>query len=208
MRAAIGAGRARLVRQLLTESLLIAVGGALLGRSRWPTPGLNAIIALVPPNTIPDESEIVINGAVLAFTVGVSMATALIFGLAPAWQGSSIDLTESLKDGARSVTGGRRQAIMSNGLVVAEVALSVMLLVGAALMMRTLVAMQDVDLGIRPERLMTMRVPLVETRYPDSAPARGASSRRCSAGSKPRLACEAAAVSSGVHPFARLDDPD
>jgi putative ABC transport system permease protein len=106
LRAAIGAGRARLVRQLLTESLLIAVGGALLGIP-LAYAGLNAIIALVPPDTIPDESEIVINGAVLAFTVGISMATAVIFGLAPAWQGSSIDLTESLKDGA---VGDRRQA--------------------------------------------------------------------------------------------------
>ena len=200
LRAAIGAGRARLVRQLLTESLLIAVGGALLGIP-LAYAGLNAIIALVPPDTIPDESEIVINGAVLAFTVGVSMATAVIFGLAPAWQGSSIDLTESLKDGARSVTGGRRQAIMSNGLVIAEVALSVMLLVGAALMMRTLVAMQDVDLGVRPERLMTMRVPLVETRYPD-ATRRVTFFQSLLARLETAPGVRGAAVSSGVHPFA------
>jgi predicted permease len=167
VRSAIGAGRARLTRQLLTESLLIALGGVLLGVPLAYL-GLNAIIALVPPNTIPDESEIVINGGVLAFTIAVSSVTALIFGLAPAWQGSMVDLTESLKDGARSVTGGRRQAFISRGLVVAEVALSVMLLVGAALMMRTLVAMQDVDLGVRTERLLTLRVPLIETRYPDA----------------------------------------
>ena len=199
LRAAIGAGRARLVRQLLTESLLIALGGALLGIP-LAYGGLNAIIALVPPDTIPDESEIVINGAVLAFTVGISMATAVIFGLAPAWQGSSIDLTESLKDGARSVTGGRRQAIMSNGLVIAEVALSVMLLVGAALMMRTLVAMQNVDLGVRPERLMTMRVPLVETRYPD-ATRRVAFFQSLLTRLENAPGVRGAAVSSGVHPF-------
>ena len=129
------------------------------------------------------------------------MATALIFGLAPAWQGSFTDLTESLKDGARSVTGGRRQAIVSNGLVVAEVALSVMLLVGAALMMRTLVAMQDLDLGIRPERLMTMRVPLVETRYPDSD-RRVAFFQALLGRLETAPGVRAAAVSSGVHPFA------
>ena len=200
VRAAIGAGRARLARQLLTESLLIALGGVVVGVPLAYL-GLNAIIALVPPDTIPDESEIVINGAVLAFTVAVSMATALIFGLAPAWQGSFTDLTESLKDGARSVTGGRRQAIVSNGLVVAEVALSVMLLVGAALMMRTLVAMQDLDLGIRPERLMTMRVPLVETRYPDSD-RRVAFFQALLGRLETAPGVRAAAVSSGVHPFA------
>jgi putative ABC transport system permease protein len=164
VRAAIGAGRARLVRQLLTESLLIAAGGVLLGVPLAYL-GLNAIVALVPPETIPDESEVAINGAVLAFSTAVSALTALIFGLAPAWQGSRTDLASSLKEGARSVTGGHRR--LSSALVVAEVALSVMLLVGAALMMRTLLAMQDVDLGIRTERLLTLRVPLVETQYPD-----------------------------------------
>jgi len=199
VRAAIGAGRGRLARQLLTESVLIAAGGALVGIPLAYL-GLNAIIALVPPNTIPDESEIVINGAVLAFTVAVSMATALIFGLAPAWQGSSTDLTESLKDGARSVTGGKHQAIVSNGLVVAEVALSVMLLVGAALMMRTLVAMQGVDLGIQPERLMTMRVPLAETRYPD-AERRVAFFQALLGRLDAVPGIRAAAISTGTHPF-------
>src|SRR5690606_28344947 len=83
LRAAIGAGRARLLRQLLTESALIAVGGVLVGVPLAYL-GLNAVIALVPPDTIPDESEIAINGGVLGFTVLVSMATALVFGLAPA----------------------------------------------------------------------------------------------------------------------------
>ncbi len=205
VRAAIGAGRARLTRQLLTESLLIAAGGALLGVPLAYL-GLNAIIALVPQGTIPDESEIVINGAVLAFTVAVSMTTALIFGLAPAWQGSAIDLTESLKDGARSVTGGRRQAVISNGLVIAEVALSVMLLVGAALMMRTLVAMQEVDLGIRPERLLTMRVPLAETRYPDPE-RRIAFFQALLARLDGAPGVRGVGLNTGVHPFAGWNAP-
>ena len=209
LRSAVGAGRARLARQLLTESLLIALGGAAVGIP-LAYAGLTAVIALVPPNTIPDESEIVINGAVLGFTVIVSAATALLFGLAPAWQASSTDLTESLKEGARSVTGGRRHVAISSGLVVAEVALSVMLLVAAALMMRTLVAMHNVDLGIRPDVVLTMRVPLAESRYPDPA-------RRVAFFQSllTRLATipgvRAAGLNAGLHPFGgwttRLDVP-
>ena len=205
LRAAIGAGRARLLRQLLTESALIAAGGVLVGVPLAYL-GLNAIIALVPPDTIPDESEIAINGGVLAFTILVSMATALVFGLAPAWQASATDLTESLKEGARSVTGGGRRALVSNGLVVAEVALSVMLLVGASLMMRTLLAMQDVDLGITTERLLTMRVPLVETRYPD-AERRVAFFQALLARLEGVPGIRAAGLNTGVHPFGGWTTP-
>ena len=199
VRAAVGAGRSRLARQLLTESLLIALGGAAIGIP-LAYGGLETVIALVPPNTIPDESEIAINGAVLAFTVVVSAATALVFGLAPAWQASSADLTESLKEGARSVTGGRRQAAISGGLVVAEVALSVMLLVGAALMMRTLVAMQNVEFGVRPEVVLTMRVPLAESRYPD-AERRTAFFQDLLARLATVPGIRAAGLNAGLHPF-------
>ena len=203
VRAAIGAGRARLVRQLLTEGLLIAAGGVLLGVPMAYL-GLNAIVALIPPDTIPDESEIAINGAVLAFTVAISAITALVFGLAPAWQSSRTDLASSLKEGARSVAGGRRR--LSSGLVVAEVALSVMLLVGAALMLRTLIAMQDVDLGIRTERLLTMRVPLVETRYPDRE-RRVAFFQDVLARLEHMPGVRAAGLNTGVHPFGGWNTP-
>lgn len=166
VRAALGAGRGRLIRQLFTESLLLAVGGGVLGIP-LAYAALRAIIVLVPPGTIPDESEIAVNSAVLIFTVSVSLLTAILFGLFPAWHASKAHLVESLKDASRSVSGGGRQALVRNGLVVAEVALSVMLLVGASLMMRSLLALQQVDLGIRADRLLTMRIPLSDQRYPE-----------------------------------------
>jgi putative ABC transport system permease protein len=168
VRAALGARRSRLLRQLLTESLLLAVPGSALGIVLAYV-GLTAIIALVPAGTIPDESEISINSAVLIFTVLISVLTAVVFGLAPAWQASKPELAKSLKDARGAVSGGRGQVVVRNGLVVAEVALSVMLLVGATLMMRTLLALQDVDLGIRTDRLLTLRIPLPDQRYPDPA---------------------------------------
>jgi putative ABC transport system permease protein len=168
MRSALGAGRGRLIRQLLTESVLLALAGGVLGTA-LAYGALRAIIALVPRNTIPDESVVEINATVLLFTVAVCLATAIVFGLAPAWQASKTNLVESLKDTGRSLGGGRRQTWLRGTLVVVEVALSVMLLVGASLMLRTLVAMQRADLGIRTERLLTVRVPLPESRYANAA---------------------------------------
>ena len=168
VRAALGARRSRLLRQLLSESLLLAVPGSALG-ILLAYVGLTAIIAIVPAGTIPDESEISINSAVLIFTVLISVLTAVVFGLAPAWQASKPELAKSLKDARGAVSSGRGQVHVRNGLVVGEVALSVMLLVGATLMMRTLLALQDVDLGIRTDRLLTLRIPLPDQRYPDAA---------------------------------------
>jgi predicted permease len=168
VRAALGAGRLRLLRQLLTESLALALASGLLGVG-LAYAGLQAIIAIVPPDTIPDEAVIAINTPVLLFTLGVSVLTALIFGMAPALHASTGDLVNALKSTGRGVTGGVGQRWLRGSLVVVEVALSLMLLVGASLMIRTLMAMEDVNLGIRPDRLLTMRVPLDEQRYPDAA---------------------------------------
>jgi predicted permease len=166
LRAALGAGRLRLARQLLTESLVLALGGAGAGIALAYL-GLDVILALVPPGTIPDESEVVINLPVLAFTLAASMVTALLFGLAPAYHACAGNLSEPLKQAARSVSGSLRQKILRHAMVVSEVALSLMLLVGASLMIRTLIAMQSVDFGFQPERILTLRIPLSEQRYPE-----------------------------------------
>jgi predicted permease len=166
VRAALGASRARIIRQLLTESLLIALAGGVLGvlLAVW---SLQAILAIVPPNTIPDESEITLNTPVMLFALAVSMLTSVIFGLAPALHTATRDLANPLREAGRSLAGSRRQAFLRKGLVIAEVALSLMLLVGAGLMIRTVLAMQNVDFGFRTDRVLTMRVPLPEQRYPD-----------------------------------------
>jgi predicted permease len=150
VRAAMGAGRLRLVRQLLTESLLLSTVGAVLG-ILFAYLCLGAVLRLVPPFTIPDESEITINGPVLLFTLGITIATAIVFGLAPAWQGSSQHLANPLKESART-TGSRSRAWFRAGLVVTEVALSLVLLVGSGLSLRTLLNRQSMNAGPDPDR--------------------------------------------------------
>jgi predicted permease len=199
VRASLGAGRGRLLRQLLTESLLLAAAGGAVGVAlAYAT--LRAMIAIVPPNTIPDEARIAMNVPVLVFTVAVSVTTALLFGLAPALHGCVPNLVESLKSGARTAGAGHGQGMLRNGLVVAEVALSMMLLAGAALMMRTLVRLQAIDLGFRPDRVLTMRVPLSSTRYPD-APRRNTFFRDLLARVSGVPGVAAAGINSGFHPF-------
>ncbi|HYK91652.1 MAG TPA: ABC transporter permease, partial [Acidobacteriota bacterium] len=139
VRAALGASRLRLIRQLLTESLLLALGGGLLGVA-FAYAGLRAILAIVPPDTIPDEAVIAINTPVLLFTLGICALTALIFGLAPAFQASAAEPASPLRGAGRGITGGLRQRWLRGSLVVAEVALSLMLLAGASLMIRTVLA--------------------------------------------------------------------
>jgi predicted permease len=166
VRLALGASRSRLVRQLLTESLLLALIAGAVGTA-LAFAGLPAILSLVPPGTIPDEAEIAINRSVLFFTLAVSAGASVLCGLAPALHSSRRDLAVSMREVSRSVAGG--PSFIRSSLVVAEVALSLMLLAGSSLLIRTFVAMQHVPLGFQPERFLTLRVPLPATRYPDAA---------------------------------------
>jgi putative ABC transport system permease protein len=165
LRASLGAGRWRLVRQLLTESAVLAVAGGLLGiglarLSLW------AVTAVIPPGTIPDESHVRLNTPVLLFALGIAAVSTLVFGLAPAWRLARTDASQVLRDG-RSAGAGARHARLRGGLVAAELALAVVLLVGTGLMARTLIGMQQIPLGFDPTRVLTMRVPLPDTRYPE-----------------------------------------
>ncbi len=168
VRAALGGSRWRLVRQLLTESVLLALAGGIVGTA-FAYGALRVILTLVPPNTIPDESEVAVNVPVLLFALAVSAATSVIFGLAPALHTCTRDLTNPLRSSGRSVTGGTAQTLLRKGLVVGAVALSIMLMVGASLMIRTVLAVGRVGLGFQPDRVLTLRVPLPERKYSDPA---------------------------------------
>ena len=162
LRAALGASRMRLVRQMLTESLLLAVMGGVVGvfLAYW---GIRLLIAFGPDN-IPRLSEITIDPRVLAFTFGISLLTGVLFGLVPALQASRPDLNDALKEGSRGSTGGRSRTLR-NVFVVAEVSLALVLLIGAGLMIRSFMRLQSVQTGFQPENVLTMRVQLPRAKY-------------------------------------------
>jgi putative ABC transport system permease protein len=164
LRAAVGASRARIVRQLLTESLLLAGFGGLCGLlvAQW---GTEALIKTVPQN-IPRISTIQLDGAVLAFTLLVSLGTGIVFGLVPAWQASHVDLNASLKSGTRTGGAGEHRGRLRNGLVVGEVALSLVLLICAGLLIQSFARLGHVQPGLRAERLLTAGIRLPTITYP------------------------------------------
>jgi putative ABC transport system permease protein len=163
IRTALGASRSRIVRQLLTESLLLSFAGGVLGllAAHW---GVKLIIA-ISPDSIPRFREIGLDARVLAFTIGVSVLTGVIFGLAPALQASKPDLNETLKEAGRGSTG--RRHIMRSVLVVSEVALTLVLLIGAGLMLRSFYRLQRVDPGFVADNLLTFNVSLPQKKYPE-----------------------------------------
>ena len=166
IRAAVGARRARLVRQMLTESLLLSFLGGLSGLLLG-TAGVEALVALRPPR-IPRLDEVGVDSTVLLFTVGAAVLTGLIFGLVPALSATRTNLTEGLKEGrSRGPAGGGGK--LKNTLVVAEVSLALVLLLGAGLMMKSFLLLQQVDPGIRLDNLLTFRVTQFEMRYPSPA---------------------------------------
>ena len=199
VRAALGAGRGRLVRQLLTESLVLSLAAAVLG-TLLAYAGLPVLLSLVPPDTIPDESEVSINTVVLTFTLLVSIVTSIVCGLASALHAGRRDLAVALREAGRGLAGGSRQAMLRKAFVVAQVALSLMLLAGSAVLLRAFLGMQRVDLGMTPDRILTMRVPLPSRVYPDAA-RRGAFFRQLLQNVQSVPGVAAAAVNTGLHPI-------
>ncbi len=168
VRAALGASRFRLVRQLLAESFLLAISGAILGIF-FAGAGVKALAAVIPEFTIASETVIEMNGAVLLFALVVGVSTVFLFGLVPALQASRCDLHDSLRDTGKGVGRTVGRAGLRNAVIVLEVALSLTLLFTAGLFMRSFVALQGVPLGLRMENVLTARIPLPPARYKTAA---------------------------------------
>ncbi len=168
IRAALGASRWRVVRQLFLESLLLGLGGTVLGCG-LAFAGIKALVATIPDGAIPKEAEIGLDLPVLAFSLGLTIFTTLLFGLAPALQLARRNIVEPLKDSGRGVSGGFRRGRLRNALVVVELALSLVLLTGAGVMMRTFVALQTVDLGFNPHNILVARLPFPKGQYETAA---------------------------------------
>ncbi len=171
IRASLGAGRLRLMSQLLTESVVLAVSGGVLGLGLafWL---VRLLHTLVPEFLLAGFAEIAIDWRVLGFSLALSILTGLVFGVAPAWRASRLNLHDVLKESGRSAATGRSHARFRSVLVASEVALSLVLLVCAGLMIRSLEAMRNVDPGFRPDHLLTMRLSMAENRYPDATAVR------------------------------------
>ncbi|MET0626229.1 MAG: ABC transporter permease [Pyrinomonadaceae bacterium] len=167
IRTALGAGRARVVRQLLTESLLLAIVGGALGLllAWW---GVELLVAMSPRDVL-DLGGVGVNVPVLLFTLGVSLLTGVVFGVVPAFEASRVSTSESLKDGAKGTTMGKRGGRLRGAFVVAEIALALVLLVGAGLMLKSFARLRSVDPGFEPANLLTMRVSLPTRKYKEDA---------------------------------------
>ncbi len=163
VRAAMGAGAARLVRQVFTESILLAIVAGALSLA-VATLALRLIVAAQPPNST-ELNSARLDGPVLAWSLAISIAAGLVFGLAPALFLARRDSAEVLKDGTRTATGSRAARHVRSGLVVLEVALSVVLLIGSGLLIRTLVAMQRMDFGIEPRHLAAVSLRLTDKQF-------------------------------------------
>lgn len=163
IRLALGASRGRIVSQMLTESMLLAAGGATLGTALawWSVRALRA----ANPDFLPRVDAIQVDTTALLFTLGCAMLTGLIFGIAPALTAVRGNTQESLKEGGRSIAGGARQGLR-RALVVAEVALSLILLVGAGLLLKTFWNLTRVNVGFEPRGLMSTQLGLTDERYP------------------------------------------
>ena len=163
VRTALGASRIRLIRQLLAESLLLALGGAALG-TLFAWAGVRVLSTSMPHNTIASETVIEMNGAVLLFALVIGVATIFIFGLVPALQASHCDLQDSLRDSGKGLSGTAGHAKLRSAVIVLEVALSLTLLFTAGLFIRSFNALSHVALGFRIDHVLTARLPLPQER--------------------------------------------
>jgi putative ABC transport system permease protein len=163
IRSALGAGKSRLVRQLLTESILLAaIGGAFgVAVAHW---GLDAIISL-NPGVVPRMDEVAVNGTVLLYTLGVAVLSGVLFGLTPAFLASSSRFRESLGQSSRGTPESSASSLVHNVLVVSEFSLALILLIGAGLLIRSFARLQSVSPGFDPSHILTMRVPLPPAQY-------------------------------------------
>ncbi len=163
IRAALGAGRGRLIRQLLTESVVLAICGGAAGvvLANW---GLDALLALAPTD-LPRSGDIRLNSAVLLFSLALSIMTGLVFGIAPAWLAARADVNEALKQGTRGSTEGGARGRLRGALVVVEVTFALVLLGGAGLLARSFMQLAKVDPGFIPENATLMRLSLPQKKY-------------------------------------------
>jgi putative ABC transport system permease protein len=170
IRAALGAGRNRLVRQFLTESLILAIGGGALGilGAVWGT----ALIETAATKLFPMLGAIAMDRTVLFFTAAVSILTGVVFGIIPAWRAARPDLNETLSDGGRSAGAASTRSPLRSVLVITEVALALVLLICAGLLIKTVVRLRSVDPGFKPDRIVTMNVWLPNAKYPKAADAK------------------------------------
>ena len=168
IRSALGASRWRVIRQLLTESILLSLLGGVAGLliAYWGVPALIAWIPQNQLNAMPFLKSLGLDTSILAFSFGLSLLTGLVFGLAPALQSSRLDLNEALKEGGRQTSASASHRLRS-AMVVTEIALAVVLLVGAGLMMKSLLRLLQTDIGFKSENLLTMTVVLPPSKYTD-----------------------------------------
>jgi len=165
LRSALGASRWGLVRLLLVESALLAAVGGALGLL-LASYGVDALVA-INPAAIPASKKIAIDGSVIAFTFLISLLAVALFGLAPAWQATKTDLSRALRENSRSATGARRLKLMRGAMVVAEISLSLVLLVSAGLLLESLWKLLNVNPGFRAENVVTCRIDLPRAKYPE-----------------------------------------
>ncbi|HKY27253.1 MAG TPA: ABC transporter permease [Pyrinomonadaceae bacterium] len=170
IRAALGASGWRVIRQMLTESLLLSLVGGAVGLliAYW---GIDALVAVLPENqlnALPFLKSLHIDNRILGFSFGLSLLTGIVFGLAPAFQSSRLDLNEVLKEGGRTMAGGARNRLRQ-AFVMSQIALAVVLLIGAGLMLKSLLRLMQTNVGFDPENVLTMTVVLPAAKYADAS---------------------------------------